>query len=119
MAHDVVFYEDHRGYSPVGDKLEELFEKAETNKSSRIMYDKWASYMSYLEEKGTRLQKQIVEHLEDGIYELKPKRYRILFYMEGNTIVYLHYFYKDTQKTPREEIEKAKRERADWKNRNK
>lgn len=117
MAYDVVFYEDHRGYSPVSDKLDELFQDSGKNKNARIQYEKWASYMKKLHEAGTRIGEPFVKHLEDGIWELRPLRDRILFYVDGNTIIYLHYFSKKTTKTPRKEINQAKKEREDWKNR--
>ncbi|MBQ6259576.1 MAG: type II toxin-antitoxin system RelE/ParE family toxin, partial [Lachnospiraceae bacterium] len=41
------------------------------------------------------------------------------FYWKDNTFVLLHYFVKKSQKTPKKEIEKAKRNRDDWLKRNK
>ncbi|MBQ5684470.1 MAG: type II toxin-antitoxin system RelE/ParE family toxin, partial [Clostridia bacterium] len=49
------------------------------------------------------------------LWELRPGRRRVLyFYHKDNTYVLLHSFIKKTQKTPRREIEKAKRERNDY-----
>ena len=49
------------------------------------------------------------------IWELRPGNNRVLFfYHKDDTYVLLHLFRKRTQKTPRSEIEKAKRERNDW-----
>ena len=52
---------------------------------------------------------------DDGIWELRPGFNRVLyFYYKDDTFVLLHQFRKQTRKTPRQEIEKAKRERNDW-----
>ena len=55
---------------------------------------------------------------EDEIWELRPLRDRILFvaWVDGSFVL-LHHFVKKTQKTPRREIEKAKRELKDLKER--
>ena len=55
---------------------------------------------------------------EDEIWELRPLRNRILFvaWFDGSFVL-LHHFVKKTQKTPRREIEKAKRELKDLKER--
>lgn len=56
-----------------------------------------------------------MKHLDGDIWELRPIRDRILFaaYVNGS-FVRLHVFMKQTQKTPPHEIEKAKRELADF-----
>ena len=52
------------------------------------------------------------------IWELRPIKDRILFaYWQDNTFILLHYFIKKTQKTPRREIEQAKRNLADYRER--
>ena len=51
-----------------------------------------------------------IKHLEDEIWELRPLRDRILFaYWENNKFILLNIFMKKTQKTPKKEIEKAKK----------
>lgn len=56
-----------------------------------------------------------MKHLDGDIWELRPIRDSILFaaYVNGS-FVRLHVFMKQTQKTPPREIEKAKRELADF-----
>lgn len=59
------------------------------------------------------------KHLEDGIYEIrieyKGDIFRIFsFFDEGRLIILLHGFQKKTRKTPRNEIEKAKKLRKDY-----
>lgn len=53
--------------------------------------------------------------LEDGIYELKRGSLRVLwFYDSGRVIVCTHGFVKKGQKTPRQEIDTAKRYMAQY-----
>ena len=52
--------------------------------------------------------------MEDGIYEIRIKVgtdiYRIFsFFDDGKLVVLLHAFQKKTQKTPKKEIQKAKK----------
>ena len=75
--------------------------------------------MEILEEKGYSLREQYSAPLEDGIFELKAvqgsniSRALFFFYVEGR-IVITHGFIKKTQKTPRAQIELAKKYRADF-----
>ena len=59
-----------------------------------------------------------MKHLEDEIWELRPLRDRILFvaWLDGSFVL-LHHLSKRLRKTPRREIEKAKRELKDLKER--
>lgn len=72
-----------------------------------------------LEDFGVQLRLPYSEHLEDGIFELRAKVStnisRVLyFFYAGNTAVLTNGFMKKTRQTPREEIERAKRYRADY-----
>ena len=76
-----------------------------------------------LQEWGTGLLGDEVKHLQDGIFEVRSRFgsdiTRVLFFfIVGNRIVLTHGFVKKTQKTPREEIDRAFRYRRDWKERN-
>ena len=64
---------------------------------------------------------KFLKHLEgsDGLYEIRVlvrrNIYRIFcFFDKGNLIVVLHGFHKKTQKTPKNEIEKAKRLKLEY-----
>lgn len=62
----------------------------------------------------------IIKHIEGEIWELRPIPNRILFAVANDSrIILLHYFRKKTQKTPRNEIEQAKREYREWAERGK
>ena len=61
-----------------------------------------------------RLSTKFVKHIEDGIFELRAEHsgniFRVLFiFDEGNIVLLFNGFQKKSQKTPRKEIELAKR----------
>ena len=114
--HDIRFYKDKNGKSPVADYLREL--AAKRDKNSRIKLNKISDYIQQLSEYGTQAGEPYIKHLEGDIWELRPLRDRILFvaWVDG-CYVLLHHFMKDTQKTPAREIDKAKRELKDLKER--
>lgn len=112
---NIIFYRTANGYSEVEAFLESLLQKAKTNKDARIQHKQIMQYLQFLEDFGTRLGEYVTKHLEEDIWELRPGNNRVLFFFyANNTFVLLHHFRKKTQKTPRREIEKAKRERDDW-----
>lgn len=113
----VEFYEDKNGNSQVLEFAEELRVKAITSKDARIQYKQMSMYFELLSLKGTNMNDNITKHIEDGIWELRPGINRVFyFFYNNNTYVLLHQFRKRTQKTPKSEIEKAKREREDYLN---
>lgn len=113
--YNVEFYETQDGKSQIWEFLEELRIKAATSKDARIQYKQASLYIELLQQNGTRLNENITKHLEDGIWELRPGNNRVFyFFFQDNTFVLLHHFRKKTQKTPKREIEKAKRERDDY-----
>lgn len=104
----IEFYEDESGYSKTAELIRKL--NNSNTKNSRINLVKIVAYINQLEQYGTRVGQPITKHLEDDIWELRPLRNRILYaYVKNNTFVLLHCFVKKTQKTPKKEIEQAKR----------
>ena len=111
----VEFYETQDGKSQIWEFLEELRIKAATSKDARIQHKQASLYIELLQQNGTLLNENITKHLEDGIWELRLGNNRVFyFFFQDNTFVLLHQFRKKTQKTPKREIEKAKRERDDY-----
>lgn len=111
--HEILFYSDRSGSEPVREYMRELTRTK--SKDSRIKLNKILNYLDLLSEYGTRIGEQYVKHLEGEIWELRPLRDRILFAaVIGGRFVLLHSFMKQTQKTPAREIEQAKRELADF-----
>lgn len=110
--HEIIFYEDSGGKVPVYDYLQELSRRSD--KSSRIKFNKIQEYIQVLEKFGT-IGEPYTKHLDGDIWELRPIKDRILFVaVHGDSFLLLHVFQKKTQKTPRGEIAKAKREYADY-----
>lgn len=87
------------------------------------MRTKFLMEIKLLEEKGNELREPYSKPLEDGIFELRAKvgtdisRVLYFFYYQGR-IILTNGFVKKTQKTPSSEIEKAKRYREDFLERN-
>ena len=91
---------------------------ASDSKDSRIKLNKIVDYIKMLAEYGQLLPHERTKHLDGEIWELRPLSDRILFAAWVNgSFVLLHQFVKKTQKTPKREIEQAKREFADFKER--
>lgn len=111
--HEIIFYREKNGREPVLEYLREL--KENNSKDSRIKLNKVNDYIQALSVYGTTLPENYAKHLEGDIWELRPIRDRILFAAwNGGKFVLLHQFVKKTQKTPRREIMKAKRELKDF-----
>lgn len=65
------------------------------------------------------ISERFTKHIEEGIYELraryKTNYYRIFFcFDEGNIVLLMNGFLKKTKKTPKNEIEKAKRIKKEY-----
>ena len=112
----VLFYKKANGESPVFDYMHKL--ESSKGKDSRIKRYQIVAHLTTLSEQGTRAGMPSMRHLDGDIWELRPTSDRILFaYAFENAFVLLHHFVKKTQKTPRQEIERAKRELQDFLNR--
>jgi phage-related protein len=69
--------------------------------------------LDILLEHGNNCGRPITAHLDDGIFELRAKSARMLFYFGTNRdIIFAHCIIKKTKKVPREDIETAKKNRA-------
>ncbi|MBD5130448.1 MAG: type II toxin-antitoxin system RelE/ParE family toxin [Ruminococcaceae bacterium] len=112
----IYFYKDRNGKEPVLEYLNELARR--NDKDSRIKLNKIRDYVKTLSNYGTQAGEPYVKHLYGDIWELRPLRDRIFFVAwQNNSFVLLHCFIKKTQKTPQRELEKAKRELADLRER--
>ncbi len=115
---EIEYYEDERGNSEIRSFLLDLKEKSRSSKSARINFDKIVAYLDSLETLGTQVGYPVVRHLDGEIWELRPLSNRILFaYFKEGKIILLQHFVKKTQKTPRREIEKAKKKIDDYRRR--
>jgi len=110
------FFKDRRGREPIKEYIAEL--AASNSKDSQIKFQKISDYLKYLSEKGKQAQEPYAKHLDGDIWELRPIRDRILFAAwDGESFILLHHFVKKTQKTPKKEIDQAKRNLADFRER--
>lgn len=116
VLYQIRFYKDKNGKEPVVDYIKEL--KNKKDKDSRIKLNKISDYIQALSVYGTVIGEPYIKHLDGDIWELRPLKDRILFVVwDGGSFIMLHHFVKKTRKTPVREIEKAKRELADLKER--
>ncbi len=98
--YEVVFYDLPDGSKPVKDFMDTLDAK----------------------QAGSNLRLPYSEHLDDGIFEIRAKQgsniTRVLyFFFVGKKIILTNGFVKKTQKTPKSQIELAKKYREEYKSR--
>ncbi|MHC1760018.1 MAG: type II toxin-antitoxin system RelE/ParE family toxin [Negativicutes bacterium] len=111
----ISFYQNTQGGQPVKEYMEILQTTADSNKDSRIKLKKIYEYLEVLARVGTRAGVPYVKHIQDDLWELRPLRDRIFFFCwQGNNLILLHHFAKQTQRTPRREIEQARRNQKDF-----
>lgn len=113
MSYSVEYYEKEDGTYPA-----EEFILSQDKK----MQAKLFMALEFLEEKGPMLREPYSKPLGDGIFEVRAKQgsdiSRVLyFFVVGKRIILTNGFVKKTQKTPTNEIERAKRYRKDYQTR--
>ena len=105
--YDIIMYEDKNGKSELQEYLKQL--QNNPSKDNNIKFKKITSYIDNLSMYGLTLGEPYIKHIDSDIWELRPIRDRILFTSwYNNKFILLSVFTKNTQKTPRKEIEKAK-----------
>lgn len=107
---DIKFYDLPDGTKPAKDFVLELSPK---------MRAKVLRVIDLLQSNGTDLRGPYSKHLTDGIFELRAQVgsdiSRVLyFFVVGRQAILTHGFVKKTQKTPRAEIDRAKKYRAEY-----
>ena len=98
----IACFRDASGHQPV---IEYLFSLTNLDEMKLIIH-----VVQCLSRAGLGLvDTKMAKHIEGPIFELRKDRYRIMFArdMETHRFVLLSTFYKDSKKTPREEIERA------------
>lgn len=111
----IIFYTDNRGESELFNYLRVL--ELKNDKDSLTKAKKIYSYIENLSRYGVSLGEPIVKYLGNKIWELRPLRHRILFFENHDGYVLLSHFIKDTNKTPINEIVKARKRMNDYINR--
>ena len=107
---EIIFYDKADGTEPVKDFLDNLDVK---NRAKML------KMIKMLEINGNELREPYSSSLGDGIMELRAKQgsdiSRVLyFFVVGRKAILTNGFVKKTQKTPKEEIERAKRYRKEY-----
>jgi len=107
---EIIFYEKSDGTEPAKDFILSLDIK---------MRAKMLRTIELLQKNGNMLREPESKALDDGIMELRAKVgtdiSRVLyFFVVGRKVILTNGFIKKTQKTPKEEIERAKRYRKDY-----
>jgi len=117
-VYKVIFYKDRNGRCPIAEYMAEL--AAKNGKENRIKLAKIRDYIEYLSLMGFRAGEPYIKPLDGDIWELRPIDNRILFAAwDGNSFILLSQFVKKTRKTPPREIDRAKRNLADYRERSK
>ena len=74
--------------------------------------------LSLIKEDKSLLKEPLSKYLEDGIFKIRIRfsnlNIRILYFCFENSLIITNAFLKKTNKTPRKEIDKAKRYRQDY-----
>lgn len=111
--YNIIFYKDYKGRSEIEEYLLELQNKKDKN--SKIKLNKIIAYINMLSEYGISIGEPYIKHIDNDIWEIRPLRDRILFaYLKNNKFILLTTFMKSTQKTPKNEIERAKKNLKDF-----
>ena len=108
--YNVSFYEQEKGIFPAEEFINSLDDKIAA-KVFRIF--------TMIEENGPKMREPYSKHLDDGIFEVRAQignnLARVLyFFIIGKRVIATHGFIKKTQKTPPDEIKKAKEYRKDF-----
>ena len=115
---NIVFYSDALGYSEIELQIDKFRLERDKKKDSRIIYNQIVLYVSLLENNGFKLTSNFSKHLTNDLWELRPGKYRIIYsYIDSIGFVLLTIFKKQTQKTPKSEIDKALIRLKDYKSR--
>ena len=111
--YEIEFYEDKKGHSQIVNWIKEMDNNP--TKENKSTLKKLYYQMERLEYDGTFIGEPLVKQIEGKIWELRPIPNRVFFTtLEDNQLILLHQFRKKSQKTPKREIEQAKRELSDW-----
>ena len=105
---EVISYVDEKNHCPVENYIHALNKKDQ---------DKILEYYRHLEAEGRSIRRPAADYLggKTGLYELRPGRHRILYFLLGrDKAVLLHAFLKRTDKIPMSEIKIAMKRKDDF-----
>ena len=89
------------------------------NQRNQKEQEKIFAYISALSEQGNSLPSNYIKPLGDGLWELRPEfggtEFRLFYFtVVQNTIVMLHAIKKKTQKTPRKDLDLARKRQKEF-----
>ena len=107
---EIIFYEKENGRKPAEEFL---------LSSDLKMRAKLVGFLDILQEYGNMLREPYSKNLEDGLFEIRGKvgsnTARILYFFYANRkIILTNGFTKKSQKTPQNELNVARKYRADY-----
>lgn len=107
---EVNFYSTETGAEPVREWLKEL-----SKEDKRIIGEDIKTVQF-----GWPLGMPLVRNLREGLWEIRVKlmrgrTVRVIFFMEDNTMILVNAFIKKTQKTPKAELDLAKKRKQAYK----
>lgn len=108
--YEIEFYEKTNGECDVWDFLENLRIKVATNKDARIQYKQVTFYIELLKQNGSTLSENIMKHIEDDIWELRPGANRVFTFSMMKT-ENLYYFIISRRKHKRHPNVKSKEQK--------
>ena len=96
---DIYYFVDRRGRNPV----KEFIHGLPFNEQDKIY-----AYIDELRRQGHNLRRPMADYLGSGIYELRPKANRVLyFFFLENSVVLVHAIRKKTDKVPEQDLKLA------------
>ena len=107
MEFEIIFYEDDSGKNPIEAFLDEL------EKTDKLLYDQTLKGFEKLKNRVYH-KEPFSKYLEPGLWELRIRSRsnisRVVYtFVKGQIIILLHAFIKKQQKTPRRELEEARK----------
>lgn len=113
MDFQVVLYRKADGSEPVREFMDSLPQKLRT---------KMVGDLIMLKQRNVDLREPYAKHMGKGLFELRISHANDIvrvfyFFYEGRRIVVTNGFVKKTQRTPRRELERARRYKRDWEER--
>lgn len=119
MNYDLLFVRDGAKCKiyAIGDMLNDFLQEQKRRAPKEV--EKLSSLLTYTSQNGPPKNIERCRPLEDGLFEFKAGSLRVIWFWEANCLILCtHGFVKKCQKTPPGEIERAKKIKISYENRN-